>query len=559
MMNLNRMICTGLWLAITAISTAAAEPELVGHWKLEQDVKDSSGQNNHGVNHGVRFTDAGSALFDGIDDYIEVPDAESLRPKNKPFSVAAWVYTEKELDDVLGDIVSKYDPARRKGFNFSIMNYAGVTSAQSNWRNIHFGIDDGRITQPWTDCGRPGTNLMVWALTVYDGNLYAGTFEHGADQAGHVWRWAGEKQWIDCGSPDQANTVSSLAVYDGHLYAGTSRYAASGSALPDSPNNNPGGKVYRYEGGKQWICCGQLQNEQTGQAVTVHSLIVYRGKLYASTMYRDGRGLYEYQGDDKWLYCSNPGRRADALTVYNGHIYNTTWDSGDAKCMVSRSIGDGQWRNTGIMPDTQQTYGFAAYNGRLHVATWPNATVFRLAADDQWINCGRLGQEMETMAMAVYNGKLYAGSLPLAEVYRYEGGSEWTLTGRLDFTPDVKYRRVWSMAVYQGKLFAGTLPSGQVYSFEAGRNVTFDRALKPGWRHLAVVRDTDRLRLYIDGEPAAESTVFDDDMATSNQMPLKIGFGSHDYLNGQVRDLRLYQGALSASRISALFAETRRR
>ena len=34
-----------------------------------------------------------------------------------------------------------YDPDTRTGFTLSLMNYAGVTNAQSNWRNLLFGID----------------------------------------------------------------------------------------------------------------------------------------------------------------------------------------------------------------------------------------------------------------------------------------------------------------------------------------------------------------------------------------------------------------------------------
>ena len=155
------------------------------------------------------------------------------------------------------------------------------------------------------------------------------------------------------------------------------------------------------------------------------------------------------------------------------------------------------------------------------------------------------------MGMAVYNGKLYAGTLPLAEVYRYEDGATWTRTGQLDTTPDVRYRRAWSMAVYQGKLFCGTLPSGHVYSIEAGKSVTHDSTLAPGWRHLAAVKQSNRLKLYVDGACVAESPAFDpSDYNVNTQSPLKIGLGPHDYFNGRMRDLRIYDRALSSPEIN---------
>ena len=193
------------------------------------------------------------------------------------------------------------------------------------------------------------------------------------------------------------------------------------------------------------------------------------------------------------------------------------------------------------------------YEGRLMLATWPKATVYCLDKGDQWTSQGRLGQENETMAMAVYNGKLYAGSLPLAKVFRYDDTTTWTETGRLDFTPDMRYRRVWSMAVFKGKLFAGTMPSGHVWSFEAGRNATCDRELPAGWHHVAAVRADDQLRLYVDGRLVSRSQPLkSDDFDLSNAFPLRIGLGVHDCFNGRLADVRLYRAALPDPEVAAL-------
>ena len=288
-----------LWLPCNAC-LARTEPGLLGHWKLAGDCRDYSGRENHGVNHGADLADPQGATFDGVDDYIEVPAAESLALGRKDFSFAVWIHTAVELDDVLGDILSKYDPA-------------------------------------------------------------------------------------------------------------------------------------------------------------------------TSTNCHEGKGLYRYEGEG----------------------------------------------------------------------------VFK--------ECGRLGNERQVMPMAVYNGKLYAGTLPLAQVCRYDGQDTWSLTGRLDHTPEVKFRRVWAMAVFDGRLFAGTLPSGHVYSLEAGKCVTHDRALVPGWRHLAAVKAGDRLKLYVDGKCVDTSEAFDPvKYDLSNRKSLLIGFGEHDYFNGRLRDLRIYERALSEAEIGSL-------
>ena len=112
------------------------------------------------------------------------------------------------------------------------------------------------------------------------------------------------------------------------------------------------------------------------------------------------------------------------------------------------------------------------------------------------------------------------------------------------------------MAVYRGKLFCGTLPSGRVYSIEAGKSVTYDRALPSGWIHVAAVKQGGRLRLYVAGKLVAESSPFDPaDYVLSNDQPLKIGLGPHDYFNGRLRDVRLYRTALSDTGVAELANE----
>ena len=534
------MLSVGLAF-LGAGSSLADQPGLMGHWKLAGDVKDSSPQGHHGSDRGVDLKaigfdgKAGSAAgFDGRGSRIEVGNSDSLQLGANEFSIAMWVNTEEELDDVLGDLISKYDPVSRRGFNFSIQNYAGVTSSQANYRHLHFGIDNGSPVGHWKDHGRLGDAVLIYGMAVYEGQLFVGTCEAGDRQAGRVFRYDGQT-WTDCGSPDKCNAVSSLAVYEGQLYVGVSKYRLAGSSLTESENPNLGGKVYRYDGDDRWVHCGTLPDTEA-----INGMVVYRGKLYAGSMYAPA-GFFRYEGGTEWTSCGTPdGKRVESLTVYNGYIFATGYDEG----AVYRYDGS-QWEHLGVLEDAHQTYGFAAHNGQLYVSEWPNAKVFRWGGGQQWLPAGRLGEEKETMPLIVYNGKMYAGTLPSAEVYRFDD-PQWSQIGRLDFTPDVRYRRTWTMAVFQGRLFAGTLPSGRVHSIEIGRNVTYDRALPAGWVHLAAVRDKDQLRLHVNGELVATSPKYKaEDYDISNDQPLNIGFGAHDYLNGKLSDVRLYGRAMT--------------
>ncbi len=539
-----------------AASASSAEPVLIGHWPLRGDAREQSGPDLATTSRGVDFETAGpggdprtAGRFNGRDSAIEVADAKTLRLGAGEFSVALWVNTEADLDDVLGDLVSQYDPKTRTGFHLGLYTHGGVTNGQPNTRQLHFGIDQGRLEEQFTDHGRLGTAVYVMSLCVHNGQLYAATCHAGEGEAGHVFRYAGKDGWADLGSPDKANAISGMAVYNGALYVASSKYRLGGSALAESSNPNFGGKVFRLGDDDRWNSCGTLSPETEA----VGSLVVFRGKLYAGSLYRPA-GFFRYEGDEKWTSCATPdGKRVEALTVFNGALYATSYDEGS----VFRFDGQ-KWEHAGKIPEASQTYGFAVHRGSLYVSEWPKARVFRFAGGTQWDDVGKLGQELEAMPLLVYNGKMYGGTLPSAEVYRYDGDMNWAKVGCVDHTPDVKYRRAWSMAVFQGRLFVGTLPAGRVLSIEAGRNATWDRELTAGWHHVAAVRGHDRLQLYVDGKLASESAAFAaEKYDLSNQQPLHIGLGAQDYFRGDLADVRLYRGALSVEQIRELSSKQR--
>ncbi|REJ90146.1 MAG: LamG domain-containing protein [Planctomycetota bacterium] len=530
---------------MSSSSTLSAQdelkPHMVGHWTLTENADDSSGSNLAGRDKDLAYTREG-AVFDGQTSRLDVNDDDRLNFGDGEFSIAAWVHTDSELDDAIGDLLNKYDPAARRGFNLSIKHHAGVTGSQSNYRHLEFGIDDGKQEDEWRDEGRPGNSIFVHSMTVHDGDLYVGTVEGWTNNDhGHVYRYDGTGEWQDLGAPWKSNGVTSMASYDGHLYVGVSRVLLHYSGLEPTIAHHIGGKVFRYEDG-EWVDLGQLLGVDG-----VNGMAIFRGQLYVTGFYQPA--LFRYEGGTEWTSLGSPdGMRPEALCVYNGAMYATGYDEG----AVYRFDGE-SWSHTGILGDATQVYGLVIYEGQLHAGTWPKGTVYRYEGEDGWISTGRLGNAEEVMGPNVYNGKLYAGTLPMAEIYRYDGDEQWKSVGRVDFTPDVIYRRAWSMAVYQGRLFSGTLPSGHVRSFEAGVNVTYDHEFPSGWHHIVAVRDADRLRLYVDGEPVAASREFKaEQFDLSNDAPLRIGSGPHDHLRGKLKDLRLYRGALSADEIREL-------
>ena len=281
-----------------------------------------------------RPMDGGAGLFGGRGDYIEVPHSDALKLGDGDFTIAARVKTYAVLDDVIGDIMSKYDPVARRGFNLNIKSHAGMTSSQSNYRNLQFGIDSGKVDAEWTDCGRPGESVLTASMAVCDGELYVGTCEPYGEQVGRVYRYVGGDGWEDLGSPDGANTVMAMAVYRDRLYVGTASYNTRGSLLPAPENTTPGGRIFRYDGPGEWTLCGNLP-----EAKAAYALCVYRDELYGIAMYVPG--VFKWDGAETWEYCGTPGeQRSMALAVHNGGL----WVSGNGSAGVHRYEGGEQWR-----------------------------------------------------------------------------------------------------------------------------------------------------------------------------------------------------------------------
>jgi hypothetical protein len=550
----------------------SSHPELVAHWRLDGDCQDELG-NHHGEAHGLTFAEGvdgptgGAAVFNGVDSFVEVPDAQALNFGKEPFSIAFWVKVKEDVESAPGDLINKFDAPLRRGFNLSLVGSSSGYSSFGSSKGIHFGIDNG-INGSWLDCGRPWkTNPMITTLTVFKGHLYAATSDGArAEEACRVFRFEGGDNWADCGRVgNDPSTLSamSMAVHKGKLYAGT------GTWDWEKSNAGRGGRnhVYCYEGGTRWRDCGAV-----GNAFCVMSLVSFKGKLYATD---DSSKCYRYDEDETWAYCGHPERsdRLQCLMPWHGSLY-----VGNTDGLVFRYQGGTKWECVGRKPHgATQIHKLQVFAGKLHAGTWPKGKVLRYEGGTEWSDLGELGistekvQINEVNDLQVYNGKLYAGAIPNAEVYRFEGGTRWTLlrTLMLDITNSPLnlhgWSRVTAMAEFGGRLYSGTgtchgkydpgnpPESGRVYAMEAGKSASFDDDLGAMWRHVTAVRDKNVVRLYVDGRLSSSSAAFSaDDYDLFNKSPLMIGFGTKGFLAATLDDIRIYRGALNANQVAEL-------
>ena len=101
----------------TPSPTPISEKGLVAYYPFDGDVKDYSGNNNHGTNNGAVFVSGvrNQALsFDGKDDYVRSP--VNINPDNMPqLTMVAWVQSDAESRTVISHDNGGYD--RTIGFD----------------------------------------------------------------------------------------------------------------------------------------------------------------------------------------------------------------------------------------------------------------------------------------------------------------------------------------------------------------------------------------------------------------------------------------------------------
>jgi hypothetical protein len=73
--------------------------------------------------------------FNGRDSVIRIHDAASLHLGDQDLSLALWVKCSIPLRNTLGDLVSKLDPDRQRGWNFHIAGNSamGYATADTLW------------------------------------------------------------------------------------------------------------------------------------------------------------------------------------------------------------------------------------------------------------------------------------------------------------------------------------------------------------------------------------------------------------------------------------------
>jgi hypothetical protein len=165
---------------VASVSYAAIEDGVVGHWKLDGNGDDSSGNDNHGVIVGDPATVPGmvdTALDFNGDDGVEIPLSPVLELPNA-FTVACWIYPRATKDAAGNDHAGVVWKGSLIGWGTDVYNYRIATVDDAG---ITFGACGGGVESHFKDsvCLDPFENWYFLTYTA-DGNTGIG-YVNGAE------------------------------------------------------------------------------------------------------------------------------------------------------------------------------------------------------------------------------------------------------------------------------------------------------------------------------------------------------------------------------------------
>ncbi len=164
---------------------------MVAWWPLDETSGTNANEiinNNDGTHHGnpnpVSAKVAGALIFDGVDDYIEVPDNYILDfGENKDFSIDAWIRTKGKGGSIQTIVDKRYEDGKKntKGYTFFLSN--GKLGVQLATGNGTWGCGNtaNHSCTNYISSGSSGINLGDgnWyhvAVTINRSNAPLGTF-----------------------------------------------------------------------------------------------------------------------------------------------------------------------------------------------------------------------------------------------------------------------------------------------------------------------------------------------------------------------------------------------
>ncbi|MBD3330510.1 DUF11 domain-containing protein [Candidatus Peregrinibacteria bacterium] len=344
---------------------------------------------------------------------------------------------------------------------------------QENLSIIPINTDGDWIQVSQNGFDEIGKNEEIVSSIVYNGKLILGT--HDNSPGAEVWQYDGTT-WtqINTNGFGDANNIwiSALAIYNGELYAGTY----------DDPLTT-GGEVWRYNGGTSWT---KVSTDGFGNANNslIRDLDVYNNELYASVEPLPPHGgvpssVWKYNGST-WTqfgpdYFGDVNNTAIRDSEINeGKIYfslknNTTgveiWEYDGTTLSQVNIDAFGEINNSSAL--------LFSFNNKLYAGARNDtlgARIYRYDGGTTWTPISSFGFDGDTNNIITYFGVDYNNYLIVGtfnqtsgtEIWKYDGNS-WEQINNDGFGGGSSYRHTaGGVILYNNKVYTGVanIPNG---------------------------------------------------------------------------------------------------
>lgn len=329
-------------------------------------------------------------------------------------------------------------------FNGNMYVGTGNVDGAQVWR--YDGTNWAQVVGGGSGANGPGfgnaNNYAVFSMTVFGGNLYAGTANEATGS--EVWRTSDGTTWEEVGTAglgDFDNTViTSLVAFNSNLYAGTY-------------NTVDGSRVYQFVSPGTWNAANTAGFGEGAVNYALWSMNTFNGSLYAAVDSLAGAGakVFRYDGGTNWTKVNTDGFGSDfnsaalELVVFGGHLYCSTtnpngaeiWRYDGSSWTQVATAGFGDSTNIGV-------FAMSTFGSHLYAATYSSSGAIIVGSAGHTV--------LSRSAFDVLNG---AQPGPGTQVWRSSDGMSWELTNTPGFGDPSNYVTV-RMLVFGDSLYAGT-------------------------------------------------------------------------------------------------------